>query len=351
MKRKLFSLAMVVCLVLTLIPAAAFAAGTIAKIGDVEYSTLQAAINAAQDGDTIVLCKDTDENIKVENKSIIINLNNCVPNGSVDTNMVFMFVAGKIKIDYAAFGKESIENAVKKANDENGENAATVTVVSTSEDTVLELPVGTNVTTTLAGLNTVCSTIESSDKAVCVFSKEKIEETAKQLAEENPDEDIKVTVISATENTDLTLPEGIKVEVKEPVFGSTSSSPSVKVNGTTVNAGEPPYIVPAPAVEKPVSSGSGIKVTYNGGNSFSTSKSAVPTSVEIDGVEVPFTGNGKNFTVGCIDPSAKWVTVRWNSTSVTVNFKPDASVVCAVVAIPKTGDMPVWAAVAAFFGF
>ncbi len=107
-------------------------------------------------------------------------------------------------------------------------------------------------------------------------------------------------------------------------------------------------IDPAPA---PKPSRSGIDVTYNGGNSFSTSKSAVPTSVEIDGVEVPFTGNGKSFTVGCIDPNAEWVTVRWNSTSVTVNFKPDASVVCAEVAIPKTGDMPVWAAVLAFFGF
>ena len=94
-----------------------------------------------------------------------------------------------------------------------------------------------------------------------------------------------------------------------------------------------------------------IKVTYNGGNSFSTSKSAVPTSVEIDGVPVPFTGNGKLFTVGCIDPDAEWVTVRWNSTSVTVNFKPDVTVSCPVMSIPKTGDMPLWMAVAEFFGF
>ena len=116
--------------------------------------------------------------------------------------------------------------------------------------------------------------------------------------------------------------------------------------GVTVKYEETPAPAPAP---KP--SRSGIDVTYNGGNSFSTSKSAVPTSVEIDGVEVPFTGNGSSFTVGCIDPNAEWVTVRWNSTSVTVSFKPDASVVCAEVMIPKTGDMPVWAAVAQLFGF
>jgi len=117
--------------------------------------------------------------------------------------------------------------------------------------------------------------------------------------------------------------------------------------GVTVKY-ETPASDPAPA---PKPSRSGISITYNGGNSFSTSKSAVPTSVEIDGVEVPFTGNGSSFTVGCIDPNAEWVTVRWNSTSVTVNFKPDASVVCAEVMIPKTGDMPFWAAVAQFFSF
>ena len=100
----------------------------------------------------------------------------------------------------------------------------------------------------------------------------------------------------------------------------------------------------------PASTGSGISVKYNGGNSFSTSKSDVPTGVEIDGVAVPFSGTGSNFTVGCVDPGAKWVTVRWNSTSVTTNFTPDALVECSV-SIPKTGDMPVWAAVLALFGF
>ena len=98
-------------------------------------------------------------------------------------------------------------------------------------------------------------------------------------------------------------------------------------------------------------SGSGIKLTYNGGNSFSTSKSDVPTSVEIDGVPVSFNGNGSSFTVGCIDPNAKWVTVKWNSTSVTTNFTPDGNVVCTEVIIPKTGDVSFWTAITQFFGF
>ena len=99
------------------------------------------------------------------------------------------------------------------------------------------------------------------------------------------------------------------------------------------------------------SSGSGISIAYNGGNSFSTSNSAVPTSVEIDGIPVSFTGDGRSFTVNSIPAGAKWITVRWNSTSITTNFDPDGNVVSAGIEIPKTGDKPIWTAVAAFFGF
>lgn len=89
---------------------------------------------------------------------------------------------------------------------------------------------------------------------------------------------------------------------------------------------------------KSISTGSGISVKYTGGNGFSTSNSAVPTGVEIDNVPVSFTGDGRNFTVSCIKPDAKWVTVRWNSTSVTTNFTPDAAAYCSPTNIPKTGD-------------
>lgn len=85
-------------------------------------------------------------------------------------------------------------------------------------------------------------------------------------------------------------------------------------------------------------SGSGISVKYTGGNGFSSSKPDVPTGVEIDGEPVSFTGDGRNFTVSCIKPDAKWVTVRWNSTSVTTNFTPDADAYCSSTNIPKTGD-------------
>ena len=77
----------------------------------------------------------------------------------------------------------------------------------------------------------------------------------------------------------------------------------------------------------------------------------MPTSVEIDYEPVSFTMEGSNIVVSCINPGARWATVKWNSTSSTINFNPDANVVCAQVVIPKTGDMPIWAAIAEFLGF
>jgi len=99
--------------------------------------------------------------------------------------------------------------------------------------------------------------------------------------------------------------------------------------------------VPNNPAPNPAPAGKDNWVKYNGGNSFSSNKSAVPTSVEIDGQEVSFVGNGKSFTVGCVPAGAQRITVRWNSTSITTNFKPDAAAYCSEVEIPKTGDLSV----------
>ncbi len=135
------------------------------------------------------------------------------------------------------------------------------------------------------------------------------------------------------------------------VTGNTLDGKTANTVDENGNLVEDPAPSQSPEINPTTSSGNGISVTYNGGNSFSTSKSDVPTGVEIDGVPVTFNGTGSNFTVGCISSDAKWVTVRWNSTSVTTNFTPDGLVECTTVSIPKTGDMSIWAAVAAFFGF
>ena len=225
--------------------------------------------------------------------------------------------------------------------------------MNVTKETTLNLPAETDVYVANDNIDIdICATIESRNGSVCLFSEEKIEETAKQLAEENPEEDIKVTVVKAEADTELTLPEGVEVKVQYgAIENSGSGSGSVIINGAPVGSGGShivPVAPPSTAVSK--SSGSGIKVKYEGGNSFSTSKSAVPTSVEIDGVAVGFSGDGKLFTVNSIPAGAKWVTVRWNSTSVTTNFTPNGAYF-AEVEIPKTGDMPIWAAIAAVFGF
>ena len=186
---------------------------------------------------------------------------------------------------------------------------------------------------------------DADGNTVYVVGADDIEEAAK-------DGGVTINIIQTSTTAEDNVLEGLPAGTK---VVNNDEENSVVVNGQELPAKEdgatesPEFIVPAPA-PKPASTGNGISVKYNGGNSFSTSKSDVPTGVEIDGVAVPFTGTGSNFTVGCVDPGAKWVTVRWNSTSVTTNFTPDALVECSV-SIPKTGDMPLWAAVLALFGF
>ena len=52
-KKQLFSFLMTLCLLMTLLPATAFAAeGDVAQIGDTTYATLDEAVAAAAEGDT-----------------------------------------------------------------------------------------------------------------------------------------------------------------------------------------------------------------------------------------------------------------------------------------------------------
>ena len=48
----------------------------VAKIGDVEYATLQEAINVAKNGEEVVLLQDVKEHIRVSDTSnVVLNLN------------------------------------------------------------------------------------------------------------------------------------------------------------------------------------------------------------------------------------------------------------------------------------
>lgn len=85
MKRRLLSAFLAVMMVLTMAPVA-FAAdegGTtgVAKIGDVEYPTLQAAVDAAKSGNTVQLVADTKENVSISKQAVVLDLNGYTLNG------------------------------------------------------------------------------------------------------------------------------------------------------------------------------------------------------------------------------------------------------------------------------
>ena len=78
MKRKLLSILLTFCLAFSLLPTAALAdEGKVAKVGDTEYTTLQAAIDAAKSGETVTLLANinTPTTSYVIRKSLTIDLN------------------------------------------------------------------------------------------------------------------------------------------------------------------------------------------------------------------------------------------------------------------------------------
>ena len=78
-KRRLIlcSLVSLIMVFVMAVPMTASAARNVAKTGDTEYATLDAAVAAAQDGDTVTLLASTsiDENVIIQ-KNITLNLAN-----------------------------------------------------------------------------------------------------------------------------------------------------------------------------------------------------------------------------------------------------------------------------------
>ena len=77
MKRKLLSVLLTLAMALTLLPVSAMAEGetaNVAKVGETEYATLQAAVNAAKDGDTVTLLDNVTEDVTIT-ASITLDLN------------------------------------------------------------------------------------------------------------------------------------------------------------------------------------------------------------------------------------------------------------------------------------
>ena len=110
MKKKLTAMLLIMSMVCTFLPVSAMAAEATpeAAIGDVQYNTLREAIDAAKDGETVTLLKDTslDANLKV-NESMTINCGNAI----VETNgHKFLVASGADVILTAANG--GVKNTV-----------------------------------------------------------------------------------------------------------------------------------------------------------------------------------------------------------------------------------------------
>lgn len=95
MRRKFLSVVLCVCMMLTMAPFAFAADGddttsspatAVAQIGDTEYPSLQAAIDAAASGKTIQLVADTKENVTINknNKKLTLDLNGFTLNGGTE---------------------------------------------------------------------------------------------------------------------------------------------------------------------------------------------------------------------------------------------------------------------------
>ena len=355
----------------------AFSAGSVAKIGNVGYPSLNAAVAAANDGDTITLLANS------SGDGIVFPEGKFGTNGlTIDFNSYTYTVSGKL---VGSAGTETLGFQILKDNKvtlKNGKLDSSETAYKPSDySTPCRMLVQNYTDLTLdnmvldgskckEGLYTLSNnsgnvTIEDTEIIaptngfafdVCKYASYD-EPTVTVSGDSVINGKIEVTTTAQTnlqisggkfseEPEEEWLADGMKAEKGD---GETMWGVVDEAN-TTPSA--PPSNEPT-ASNKPSSGGGyyGPNVWYIGGNTFGTNTNQVPTSVEIDGVPVSFTMNGSQITVGCIQPGSGWVTVRWGSVSNYKSFTPDANAYCTQTVIPKTGGMSIWAAIAQFLGF
>lgn len=110
MKKKITAILLCVCMVILLLPVAAFATPTtnVAKIGTTEYATLAAAVAAAQSGETITLIANAKGGVKIGEKASInltidlggytLDIKQTVGSAGTETNGMQLFKGSTITI-------------------------------------------------------------------------------------------------------------------------------------------------------------------------------------------------------------------------------------------------------------
>lgn len=112
-RKKLFAVLLSAALLLSSMTV--FAAGdNVAKVGETEYATLQDAINAASNGQEVVLIADTKEDIVIDaGKTVTLNLGECTLTNESDhtiTNKGTLTITGSGTVDNVTHQKAAIQN-------------------------------------------------------------------------------------------------------------------------------------------------------------------------------------------------------------------------------------------------
>lgn len=114
MKRKFLSILLTLAMALTLLPTAAMAEETpvegggsaveapvetkVAKVGNDEYETLQAAVDAASRKATVKLLADTKENVTISTPYVTLDLNGHTLNGSTGERKPALTITARVTV-------------------------------------------------------------------------------------------------------------------------------------------------------------------------------------------------------------------------------------------------------------
>ena len=126
--KKPLAMLLVVCMLLTILPVAAFAEGNeVAQIGDAKYSTLQAAVTAAgTTPSTITLLNDTTEDITIaKDQTITLDLGNYTLTNKNDHTIINngkLTVEGSGTVDNVTHARAALHNGVDGIAVLNGGN-------------------------------------------------------------------------------------------------------------------------------------------------------------------------------------------------------------------------------------
>ena len=112
MKRKLLSIVLALTMALGMLPAAALAEGEggtstkgVAKVGETEYPTLQAAIDKAAKNATVTLLADTRENVTISTPYVTLDLNGHTLNGSTGERKPALTITARVTVKDSSEGQ------------------------------------------------------------------------------------------------------------------------------------------------------------------------------------------------------------------------------------------------------